>query len=62
MMKDRFLRYCKLTCIGGSESGTCPCKHPKECNFQKDPEFDKARTEAKERMWQYFKNKLPGEN
>ena len=23
--------YCRMTCINGSEMGTCPCVSPREC-------------------------------
>lgn len=29
--RRRFLERCKLTCIGGSERGTCPCPSPAHC-------------------------------
>jgi hypothetical protein len=27
--------YCKLTCVGGSEMGRCPCSGPRECEMRK---------------------------
>jgi hypothetical protein len=25
--------YCKMTCVGGSEMGRCPCVSPRECKM-----------------------------
>jgi hypothetical protein len=28
-------RWCKMTCVGGSESGLCPCVGPRDCEMKK---------------------------
>lgn len=47
---------CKLTCLGGSEKGTCVCTHPDECYGARDPGFSEARFEAMTRMSRYMRN------
>jgi hypothetical protein len=42
--------WCRLTCLGGSEHGECPCDSPRECQMQDDPKFEDKRAEAKARM------------
>lgn len=56
--KSRFLVYCKMTCLGGSEQGECPCRSPATCELQDDPAYEQARAEAKIRMLRYLKNGL----
>lgn len=53
---ERFLQYCRLTCLGGSERGTCPCEHPDGCEERGRPGFAAARQEARERMARFFTN------
>ncbi len=53
-MSERFLMYCKMTCVGGSEQGQCPCKHPNACEIQDDLDYAQAREDAKDRMWRHL--------
>lgn len=45
---------CKMTCLGGSEEGTCACTHPKECRGAKEPGYQEARDNAVARMLKYL--------
>lgn len=56
MGQAKFAAYCKMTCLGGSERGECPCKHPNACELQDHPEYAGARKEAKHRMLRYLAN------
>lgn len=47
---DKFLDYCKMTCLEGSEKGLCECTTPNECLFQNHPDYKEAREKAKQRM------------
>jgi len=47
---DKFLQYCRMTCFGGSEMGTCECKNPLQCEMQEHPEFGRYQESATERM------------
>lgn len=38
-----YATYCKLTCAGGSECGTCACISPADCEMQNDRDFQVAR-------------------
>lgn len=58
MSADRFLRYCRWTCIGGSENGECPCPGPYACELKDDPDLPQAREEALERMGEYMAEQL----
>lgn len=46
----RFLQRCRLTCMGGSEKGSCPCEGPMMCEERKSPLFSLYRFKAEERM------------
>jgi hypothetical protein len=37
--KTKFLTWCGLTCMGGSERKGCPCTHPKDCQMRGHPDF-----------------------
>jgi hypothetical protein len=57
----KFTEYCKMTCLGGSEKGTCSCKRPEDCELAADPGYAEARQQAKDRMFrfsQFFKEHL----
>ena len=55
MIRDsEFTQHCKLTCLGGSEHGTCECESPAGCALQKHPNFPRARAEATERFRRLF--------
>lgn len=55
MISDpKFLMYCKMTSLGGSECGECPCSNPEQCEMTAHPDYDIARREALARLWQYF--------
>lgn len=45
---------CKLTCIGGSEVGTCECSMPSQCALKSNPEFGRRRARARDRMADHF--------
>ncbi len=53
-----FTERCRMTCLGGSERGTCPCKHPATCEMQDDPGYPAARDAAKARMGRYLMNSI----
>lgn len=53
-----FATVCKMTCLGGSEKGTCECKSPAECKAKFDVQYESARREAMERMRRYVHNLL----
>lgn len=46
----RWLTYCGLTCLGGSDKRECMCSMPVECEMRKHPNFTHQRNEAKLRM------------
>lgn len=48
--RARFASYCKLTCLGGSEQGTCSCKCPADCEMRHHPYFEEARAKAQQCM------------
>lgn len=50
----RFLSYCRMTCVGGSERGECPCTHPAVCELVDDPDYTTAREAAMARMGDYL--------
>lgn len=56
-MKDinKYATYCKLTCVGGSEEGTCPCQNPTWCELQDEANFPAARKEAIKEMIRIIK-------
>lgn len=56
-----FAVYCRMTCIGGSERGTCVCARPIDCTLQRHPEFPAARHEASVRMARWLLNRLNGQ-
>lgn len=60
-LSPAFTARCRMTCLGGSERGTCPCTRPAECEMQRHPLYDEARREAEARMWRYLRNGLEGE-
>lgn len=47
---ERFGQYCRLTCLGGSERGSCPCTHPDDCELRGHPKFEAERKAATKRM------------
>ncbi len=51
MSETKFLTYCKLTCVGGSEVGECPCPNPNACELVDDPDFAYERNQAIKRLW-----------
>lgn len=52
----KFLVECKLTCLGGSEKGTCGCENRFSCKLQNDPGFQLAREAAIQRMGNFLRN------
>ncbi len=57
----KFGVYCKLTCLGGSEHGTCACDHPHDCLVRFDEGYDEARRAAVARMVRYVRNSKQAE-
>lgn len=53
-MDPRFLTYCAMTCVGGSERKECPCSYPGQCELQQHPQFAQARVDAIRRMAAHF--------
>lgn len=53
-----FLEECRLTCLGGSEKGTCSCRGPMDCEARNVPGFNKARDDAKRRMGRWLKKRV----
>ncbi len=49
-----FAQWCRLTCLGGSERGECPCKSPNDCELRGHYLFEGKRQEARERMVRAF--------
>lgn len=47
----RFLTYCGLTCMGGSEAKQCPCEHPHDCEMRDHSQFDEYQIKARQRMF-----------
>lgn len=45
-----FGQHCRLTCLGGSERGTCDCVCPNECALKVSPDFKMWRQRAIERL------------
>ena len=52
----KFLVWCGLTCMGGSEQKQCPCAGPKDCRMREHPAFEAQRKAANERLWRCAKN------
>jgi hypothetical protein len=46
----KFLVWCGLTCMGGSERKQCECTHPQQCHMRAHPDFDAQRKVATERL------------
>lgn len=53
---EQFLVNCRMTCLGGSEKGTCECRGPINCTLQKHPKYDEYRMKAVTRMAQHLSN------
>lgn len=53
VMKDsvKFLVWCGLTCMGGSEKKQCPCVGPNDCQMRGHPQFEAQRRVATERLF-----------
>lgn len=47
-----------MTCLGGSERGTCACICPSDCFAQNDTGFAAARERAKAAMGRYLMNRI----
>jgi hypothetical protein len=45
-MRAKWLTYCKMTCVGGSEKGECHCKGSKDCELIEHPDYVTKRAEA----------------
>jgi hypothetical protein len=58
--RGRLASYCRLTCLGGSERGTCPCASPAACEMREVQGFEEARAEAITRMLRMLR-KIPKE-
>ncbi len=58
MEKAKLVTYCRMTCLGGSDVGECPCKGPAQCELQKHPNYKHARNEAIARMNRWLLNEL----
>jgi hypothetical protein len=52
--KNKWYRECKMTCLGGSEQGTCQCKGSYQCLYQNDPEYMYYRQEAMARIQRHL--------
>lgn len=48
-----WLIFCKMTCIGGSEKGECPCERPIDCPMQTHPDYALQRKLATTRMFDH---------
>ena len=46
----KFLVWCGLTCMGGSERKGCPCGHPSDCRMREHPDFEAQRQIATARL------------
>lgn len=57
-LRAKFASQCRMTCMGGSEKGTCDCASPRECEMQESPHFTEAREKAKASMSRYLLNSL----
>lgn len=44
-------RFCKMTCLGGSERGECSCTCPADCELQDHPDYERQRELAIKTMW-----------
>jgi hypothetical protein len=53
--KVLYAQHCKLTCLGGSEMGTCECECPNDCKARHRGDFDAADREAAARMRRHLK-------
>lgn len=60
--RAKYAVYCKLTCLGSSEKGMCPCDSPNDCEMKDQPGFQEARDEAARRMLRYAHRKLKERN
>lgn len=60
-LRAKFAAQCRMTCMSGSEKGTCECASPKECEMQTSPYFAEAREKAKATMSRYLLNALKEE-
>ena len=55
---SKFNQYCKLTCLGGSEMGECPCHTPNNCELKNYPAFEEARDNAETRFMTHLRNTI----
>ena len=46
----KFLTWCGLTCLGGSEKKECSCECPDHCSMRGHPDFATQRRIAGERL------------
>lgn len=46
----KFLVWCGLTCMGGSERKGCPCDHPRDCQMRRHVEFESQHRAAAARL------------
>lgn len=53
---EQFLVYCRMTCMGGSEKGKCPCRGPLNCEVQGHHQYEDYRKKAVTRMVQHLRN------
>lgn len=53
----KFAVHCKMTCLGGSEKGTCTCARGEDCVVQFDEGYEEARAEAMTRMLRHVRAK-----
>ncbi len=46
----KWLTYCGMTCLGGSEQRECSCEGPLKCELRDHPDFLQNRRKATKRM------------
>lgn len=50
-----------MTCLGGSEGGTCECQGPLNCKLQNHPKYDEYQNKAARRMIRHLSNAVGAE-
>lgn len=58
-----YLQHCKMTCLGGSERGTCGCLSPSMCKQREEADYKLWRDKADRRAMRRIRNiiRQPGE-
>lgn len=51
---ELFGQHCRMTCLGGSEAGTCSCAGPQQCALKGHPKYSFWREKAVTRLARFL--------